>query len=109
VVTINVGHTPDDRRVPETISRTMNEVYGHVYEFDTGPFNTTVVATRDESGAEAIRENLDGAPEVVQPLAAEIAAGIEPTDGSGPILTDDRAPVEWMTDLSILNYVQGDG
>ena len=109
VVTINVGHTPDDRRVPETISRTMNEVYGHVYEFDTGPFNTTVVATRDESGAEAIRENLDGAPQVVQPLAAGIAAGIEPTDGSGPILTDDRAPVEWMTDLSILNYVQGDG
>jgi len=106
VVTINVGHTPDDRRVPEAIARTMNEVYGYVYEFDTGPFNTTVVATREESGAEAIRENLDGAPEVVQPLAAEIAAEIEPTRGSGPILTDDRAPVEWMTDLSILDYVR---
>ena len=26
VVTINVGHTPDDRRVPEAIARTMNEV-----------------------------------------------------------------------------------
>ncbi len=107
VVTINVGHTPDDRRVPEAIARTMNEVYGHVYTFDTGPFNTTVVATSEETGAEAIRANLGGAPEVVRPLAEEIAAEIEPTEGSGPVLTDDRAPVEWMTDLMILDYVRG--
>lgn len=107
-VTINVGHTPDDRRVPEAIARTMNEVYGHVYAFDTSPFNTTLVATGDETGAAALRENLSGAPEIVQPLAAEIADEIEPTEGSGPVLTDDRAPVEWMTDRMILEYIRGD-
>ena len=107
------GSAEIDRRLPEPslvrarLQRTMGEVYGHVYEFDTGPFNTTLVATRDESGAEAIRENLEGAPRVVRPLAEEIAAGIEPTDGSSPVLTDDRAPVECMTDLSILDYVRG--
>ncbi len=108
VVTINVGHTPGDRRVPEAIARTMSEVYGHVYAFDTGDFNTTVVATEEETGAEALRANLDEAPDVVRPLAREISDDIEPTRGSGPVLTDDRAPVEWMTDLMILDYVQGD-
>jgi hypothetical protein len=108
VVTINVGHTPDDRRVPEAIARTMREVYGHVYEFDTGPFNTTVVATSGGTGAQAIRENLTGAPKVVRPLAADIASKMEPTKGSGPVLTDDRAPVEWMTDVMILKYIESD-
>ncbi|QIN79499.1 spermine synthase [Rubrobacter marinus] len=108
VVTINVGHTPGDRRVPEAIARTMSEVYGHVYSFDTGDFNTTVVATEEETGAEALRANLGEAPSVVRPLAREISRDIEPTDGSGPVLTDDRAPVEWMTDLMILDYVRGD-
>ena len=108
VVTINVGHTPGDRRVPEAIARTMSEVYGHVYSFDTGDFNTTVVATEEETGAEALRANLDEAPDVVRPLAREISDDIEPTRGSGPVLTDDRAPVEWMTDLMILDYIQGD-
>jgi spermidine synthase len=108
IVSINVGHTPDDRRVPEAIARTMNEVYDHVYTFDTGRFNTIVVATGEETGAAALRQNFSGAPEIVQPLAAQIADKIKPTEGSGPILTDDRAPVEWMTDLMILEYVQGD-
>ena len=94
--------------MPEAISRTMSEVYGNVYSFDTGDFNTTVVATMEETGAEAMRKNLVEAPEIVQPLAREISDDIEPTDGSGPILTDDRAPVEWMTDLMILDYVRGD-
>ncbi|MDQ3303394.1 MAG: fused MFS/spermidine synthase [Actinomycetota bacterium] len=107
VVTINVGHTPDDRRVPDSIARTMNEVYEHVYAFDAGPFNTIVVGTEEETGAEVMRENLAGAPEIVRPLAEEIAGRIEPTDGSGPVLTDDRAPVEWMTDQMILDFVQG--
>lgn len=107
IVTINVGHTPDDRQVPESIARTMNEVYEHVYAFDAGPFNTIVVGTEEETGAEVMRENLTGAPGIVRPLAEEIAGKIEPAEGSGPVLTDDRAPVEWMTDQMILDFVQG--
>ncbi|MCA1730510.1 MAG: fused MFS/spermidine synthase [Actinobacteria bacterium] len=109
LVTINVGHTPDDQRLPEAIARTMNEIYEYVYEFDAGEFNTIVVGSREETGAEAMRQNLSGAPEIVRPLAAEIADRIELTEGSGPVLTDDRAPVEWMTDQMILDYLRGDG
>ena len=109
IVTINVGHTPNSRRVPESIARTMNEVYEHVYEFDVGEFNTIVVGSWQETGAEAMQENLPAAPEIVRPLASEIANKMEPTEGSGPVLTDDKAPVEWMTDAMILDFVRGDG
>jgi spermidine synthase len=111
IVAINVGHTPNDRRLPESIARTMNEVfYEHVYAFDAGEFNTIVVATAgEETGAAALRKNLSGAPGIVRPLAEEIADKIEPSEGSGSVLTDDKAPVEWMTDLTILEYVWDGG
>ena len=92
IVTINVAHTPDDWRVPDSIARTMKEVYEHVYEFDAGPFNTIVVGTREETGAEAMRANLSESPEIVRPLAEEIADKIGPTEGSGPVLTDEGRP-----------------
>jgi spermidine synthase len=109
IVSINVGHTPNDRRLPESIARTMNEVYEYVYAFDAGEFNTIVIATGEETGAATLRKNLSGAPAVVRPLADEIAGKIVPFEGSGPILTDDKAPVEWMTDLTILEYVRDGG
>jgi spermidine synthase len=110
IVAINVGHTPNDRRLPESIARTMNEVYEHVYAFDAGEFNTIVVATAgEETGAAAMRKNLSGAPGIIRPLAEEIADKIVPSEGSGSVLTDDKAPVEWMTDLTILEYVWDGG
>ncbi|MBA4117013.1 MAG: hypothetical protein H0X71_11410 [Rubrobacter sp.] len=42
----------------------------------------------------------------MRPLAEEIAGKIEAAEGSGPVLTDDRAPVEWMTDQMILDFVR---
>jgi hypothetical protein len=88
----------------------MNEIYEHVYAFDAGKFNTIVVATAgEETGAAALRENLSEAPGIVRPLAEEIADKIVPSEGSGSVLTDDKAPVEWMTDLTILEYVWDGG
>jgi hypothetical protein len=45
-------------------------------------------------------------PELV-PLASEVAARLGPALPGGPVYTDDRAPVEWLTDLSILRYAAG--
>ena len=65
-----------------------------------------MVATRRETDPETIWENLPEAPKAVRPLTVDVALNMESIEGSGPILTDDRAPVEWMTDLTILDYVQ---
>ena len=106
VLAVNVGHSSQDRRVLEAIARTMNRVFDPVYAFDSGKYNTVLIAARREAEVEAMWENLPQAPEAVQGLTADVALHIEPIKGSGPILTDDRAPVEWMTDLMILDYVR---
>lgn len=106
VLAVNVGHSARDRRVLEAIARTMNRVFDPVYAFDSGKYNTVLVSTRREADVEAMWENLPQAPKAVRGLTADVALHLEPIKGSGPILTDDRAPVEWMTDLMILDYVR---
>ena len=106
VLTVNVGHSPQNRRVLEAIARTMNRVFDSVYAFDTGEFNTALVATSRKTDPEVMWKNLSEAPKAVRPLTVDVALNMKSIEGSGPILTDDRAPVEWMTDLMILDYVQ---
>lgn len=37
-----------------------------------------------------------------------VARRLAPPLPGGEVFTDDRAPVEWLTDLSILRYAAGD-
>ena len=41
------------------------------------------------------------------PLAATVTARMGPALRGGTVYTDDKAPVEWLTDLSILSYATG--
>jgi hypothetical protein len=40
-------------------------------------------------------------------LALATAARLGPALQGGSVFTDDRAPVEWLTDLSLLRYAAG--
>ena len=70
-----------------------------------GPFNSLLVATRRPSSLadyavhEAATDN--GA---VREVAASVAGRVTAWAGDGDVLTDDRAPVEWLTDAMILRY-----
>jgi hypothetical protein len=44
---------------------------------------------------------------LVKRLARDAAARLEPALGGGTIYTDDRAPVEWLVDGSLLDYAGG--
>jgi hypothetical protein len=39
--------------------------------------------------------------------AADLAEGLQPQPPSDDPLTDDRAPVEWLTDQLIVRYADG--
>ena len=41
------------------------------------------------------------------PLAERVAGQMGPALTGGQVYTDDKAPVEWLTDLSILQYAIG--
>jgi hypothetical protein len=46
-------------------------------------------------------------PPGLRPLAEEVAGQLAPPLRGGRVYTDDKAPVEWLTDLSILQYAIG--
>jgi hypothetical protein len=46
-------------------------------------------------------------PADLQPLAEGVAGRVAPPLRGGAVYTDDKAPVEWLTDLSILRYAIG--
>ena len=46
-------------------------------------------------------------PLALQGLLASTSGRIGPTLSGGTVYTDDKAPVEWLTDLSILRYAAG--
>ena len=48
-----------------------------------------------------------GLPPALGQQAATVAGRLRPALSGGPVYTGDRAPVEWLTDLSILRYATG--
>jgi hypothetical protein len=48
-----------------------------------------------------------GQPLALGALAAKVSLRLGAPLRGGSVYTDDRAPVEWLTDLSILSYAAG--
>jgi len=107
VVVINVGRTENDYRLVEALATTMAAVFPSVYVVDVPEtFNSVVVATVQETRAENLTANLAGITDpFLRNVVAQAAAHLRPLEGTGPVLTDDRAPVEQLSNLMVLRYV----
>ncbi len=110
VVAINVGHTPDDWRLVEALVATMEQVYATTHVISVPrTFNALVVATAQPTTAANLQANLaqlDNHPRL-QAIASIAAANLVEVEPDLPVFTDDRAPVELLTDVLVLNYVLG--
>ncbi|MBE3558853.1 MAG: fused MFS/spermidine synthase [Ktedonobacteraceae bacterium] len=110
VVALNTGHTATDYRLVQAFVNTMHSVFPSVYTFNVpGTFNTEVMATMQPTSIETLRANLSrfSANEVMGQVASEVlpVAQRGQPDG-GLVFTDDRAPIEQITDQLLLNYIQ---
>lgn len=107
VVAVNVGRTESDYRMVEAIAATMGEHFQSVHAVNLpDTFNTVLVATQQETEAGNLAANL---PQARHPFARSAvlraAANVYPLSGDGPVFTDDRAPVEYLTNAIILRYL----
>ena len=107
VVVINVGRTESDYRLVEALAATMSAVFPSVYIVDVPEtFNSVVVATVQETQAENLVANLPGITNpFLRDVVSQAAAHLRPVEGAGLVLTDDRAPVEQLSNLMVLRYV----
>jgi spermidine synthase len=113
VVAINVGRTPDDRRIIEALAGTIQSVFPSVYVVDVpNTFNTLIYATKQPTGADNLIMNIfalenQEAPAVLLDVLRRTVAQLQPTPESDIVYTDDRAPIEFLTNSMALRFILG--
>jgi spermidine synthase len=108
-VIVNVGHLPGSDKLEKVVSGTLRAVFPVVMRDRVSATNSLVIASSEHiSGAQIIVAAARGAvPRDLVALADRVGGRLVPALTGGPVYTDDRAPVEWLTDLSILRYAEG--
>jgi spermidine synthase len=110
VLAINIGHPEGSEELEKVLSATIAEAFPHVLRDAVQDTNTIVVASAAPLSAANLRASALRLPRELRGLAAEAAALLEPRLRGGEVYTDDRAPVEWLVDRSIIEYAsEGDG
>ncbi len=107
VLIINVGHIPGSDALEKVVSATVRSAFPVVLRDHFSDGNSLVLAsTGPLSGGQMLASSRALPPELGG-LAQTVASRLGPPMRGGSVFTDDRAPVEWLTDLSILGYAAG--
>jgi spermidine synthase len=101
---INVGHVPGSDALEQVVTATLRTVFRTVMRDRVGRGNSLVMASPGPISSERLLTAAAGLPPELQDLASAARADMGPALGGGTVYTDDRAPVEWLTDLSLLGY-----
>jgi hypothetical protein len=112
VLVINVGRSNNDRSLIDALVTTLAEVFPSIHVMDIPyTFNSMVYATMQTTTLDNLIKNygeLINQPDIhpllvsaIERTAVNYQALPEPTI----VFTDDKAPVEWVVNRMVLNYV----
>jgi spermidine synthase len=107
VLVINVGHPEGNDDLETVIGRTLASVFPGVLRDPFDDTNTLLVAG-DVASAARLRRAAATVPAGLRDLARAEGEKTGPRLPGGNVYTDDRAPVEWLVDRSILGYAADD-
>jgi spermidine synthase len=112
VLVVNVGRSPTDRTLVDQIASTIQAVFPSVYIVDVpDSFNTMIYATRQPTQLSNLKDNLEylknqpGTPELLLESVKVAQENLQPTPPEDVVYTDDRSPIEWVTNRMVLSYV----
>jgi hypothetical protein len=106
VVVVNVGHPEGSTRLERVLTATMSAAFPHVRRDPAMPTNTQLIGSVEPPSPSRMR---GAAPPALRGLADEVAARLAPGLPGGKVYTDDRAPVEWLIDRSIITVARSGG
>lgn len=104
VVIVNVGHPEGSDELERVLGRTMAAAFPVVARYPIESTNTLLLASEAPLSAAHLARSAAKLPLALRPLAREAAVEMEPRLAGGEVYTDDRAPVEWLVDSSLLEY-----
>ena len=109
MVALNVAAVPDDKRLVHAIGRTVAAELPQVLGWPALRFNTLVLGLTEPLGQEELERRLRSGPADLAPLRGLLARDVRSLEADGRAWTDDRAPVEWITDRMIVSYAAEGG
>ncbi|HEX8688894.1 MAG TPA: fused MFS/spermidine synthase [Solirubrobacterales bacterium] len=104
IAIVNVGHPEGGEELERVLGRTMAAAFRRVLRYPIESTNTLLVGAQGSLSAQRLRRRAGSLPPPLRPQALEAAAALAPRLPGGEVYTDDRAPVEWLVDESLLEY-----
>jgi spermidine synthase len=105
VAVINVGHPEDSHKLEKVLAATMRTSFSGggaaVWQDPAEDTNTQLVGTTAGDPAADLRTLAPDLPADLAAVVRDTASRLSPAPTGGTVYTDDRAPVEWLVDLSL--------
>ncbi|HEX5894099.1 MAG TPA: fused MFS/spermidine synthase [Solirubrobacterales bacterium] len=108
VVIVNAGHPEGNDDLETVLGATMADVFPTVVRDPIEDTNTLLLASEGPADGNRLAEAIPELPADLRVIAARESQRIGPRLSGGEVWTDDRAPVEWLIDRSILGYAAED-
>jgi spermidine synthase len=116
VLVINVGRAPGDRRLIDDLAATIRTVLPSTHVMDIpNTFNSMIFATKQTTSRDNLVVNLStlladpAAPPLLVTAATVAFSSLQLDPTGGMVYTDDRSPIEWITNSLVLNFILGGG
>jgi hypothetical protein len=109
IVALNVAAVPDDKRLVRAVGGTLAAELPQVLQWPALRFNTIVLGLVDPLTSDEFARRLASGPPALASLSELLARDVRPVEAVDDPWTDDRAPVEWLTDRMIVSYAAEGG
>jgi len=115
VLVINIGRSPLDRTLVNDLGTTISKVFPTIFVMDVpSSFNSVLFATKQVGSWDNFIQNHNDLLEMdVHPLLTEVMTVTmtyrQETPEITQVYTDDRAPIEWLTNKIVVDYILTDG
>ena len=110
ILALNVASVPGDTSLLDGITGTLAHEFDQVAVWPALRFNQIVLAFDEPVPPAELTQRLESGPEQLEPLHDLLARQLVPVTGRAERpWTDDRAPVEWVTDRMIVEYAASGG
>jgi spermidine synthase len=100
VVALNVATTPDNHDLARQIAGTLRTQLPQVVTWQPLRFNQIVIGLNGPSPEMGVRSH----PPELEPIVTHLFENFRRAEPSDDPWTDDRAPVEWVTDRMIVEF-----
>jgi hypothetical protein len=108
IVALNVATVPGDDRLARGIESTLRSAFPQVLGWQALRFNRLVLGLRRPLAPDELRRRLAHLPAPLRPLGRLLARDVR-EGAHGRAWTDDRSPVEWVTDRMLVSFAARGG